>query len=713
MGKRNRQPPWNVYEAVLLIEAYLKVVEKKMTRKEAVKKVSIQLRNRAKNEGLVIDDTFRNENGINMRFGELEYLFSGGDTGLKNTSALFRDMVKLYHKDNSRYCMLLEEATSMDGISSREYEQFEKWMKLNASKVDFDKISGMFEIIEEFCLKINVLEKPLFETKDIVTIKRVRRTVLQNKIFKIKCKKHYNNSVTAIEWYFAYVYDLQKNNEITDEDEQPPEKENKGRRMSSSFESDFRTWLLKAGMSEKTCRSYISALHTAERFAQENNIEGVCFTNTSFEVALESISKLMNDEGFKRLNQEQHNRFSGSFQKLKGFISYVTNGECDIASNEPDAKSENERNNDSDISSINNEIEQLLLENRDGITKEEVISVFADYSTRQIKILLETCHAVRVLKKYYHRDNIFDYEEMAEVLLEVLNKQFEQNGNYTSSLQLYNEAKIRLDDFFFYNGAFDSKVEIYDFAVHLFSQEKYRGNSFVFLNNMHIWKEEPDYPKNFHGLMIKYAREHNNTFTRDDAVDYFKWIGSATPAQTFSYVIFNTGSKTFLQYDENNFVLAEVLEINSHFLACLKTQISNLLEEEDYIAFGEIDDFFYTTLPKLPTYVHWSPLLLEDILRIYNLEYFTVEAGKDNDKKTIPAALIKKNSPYVSFEDVVWMEVAKEFFLPKEFSASDFRDFLLKKGFIRGSEKMFNVHKTVAGDIRFFWTNDNSKVTIN
>ena len=43
----------------------------------------------------------------------------------------------------------------------------------------------------------------------------------------------------------------------------------------------------------------------------------------------------------------------------------------------------------------------------------------------------------------------------------------------------------------------------------------------------------------------------------------------------------------------------------------------------------------------------------------------------------------------------------------------EFRDFLLDKGFIRGFEKMWSVHKTVKGDIRFFWTNDYTKVTIN
>ena len=70
-------------------------------------------------------------------------------------------------------------------------------------------------------------------------------------------------------------------------------------------------------------------------------------------------------------------------------------------------------------------------------------------------------------------------------------------------------------------------------------------------------------------------------------------------------------------------------------------------------------------------------------------------------------------SIYKSFADVVWAEASKEYTLPMELSASEFRDFLLNKGFIRGAEKMWNVHKTVAGDIRFFWTSNSSKVTIN
>ena len=118
------------------------------------------------------------------------------------------------------------------------------------------------------------------------------------------------------------------------------------------------------------------------------------------------------------------------------------------------------------------------------------------------------------------------------------------------------------------------------------------------------------------------------------------------------------------------------------------------------------------TLPTLPDSIIWSALLLEDILRVHDVGFTTIEAGQDNDKKTLPAALVRKNSTYKSFGDVVWSEVARTFSLPKEFTSTEFRDFLLNKGFIRGSEKMWSVHKTVAGDIRFYWTEQYGKVTI-
>ena len=90
-----RQPPWDKYEAALLVEAYWKIQEDHSQKKSIVSVLSSSLRARA---GFEIDDTFRNENGINMRLGEIDYLFSAGKRGLKNTSDLFREIVSLYKK---------------------------------------------------------------------------------------------------------------------------------------------------------------------------------------------------------------------------------------------------------------------------------------------------------------------------------------------------------------------------------------------------------------------------------------------------------------------------------------------------------------------------------------------------------------------------------------------------------------------------------------
>lgn len=95
-----RQPNWDKYETALLIEAYWSIKADHSKKRSIVATLSSSLRKRASFE---IDDTFRNENGINMRLGELDYLFSEGDIGLKNTSDLFREMVNLYLNDRSEY----------------------------------------------------------------------------------------------------------------------------------------------------------------------------------------------------------------------------------------------------------------------------------------------------------------------------------------------------------------------------------------------------------------------------------------------------------------------------------------------------------------------------------------------------------------------------------------------------------------------------------
>ncbi len=77
-----------------------------------------------------------------------------------------------------------------------------------SEKVSPSQLSGLyfcFSEIENFCLKVKVLHKPLFETTDFETIKKVRQTIEQNKIFRVTHKRQYNKILIACRQYYLYI----------------------------------------------------------------------------------------------------------------------------------------------------------------------------------------------------------------------------------------------------------------------------------------------------------------------------------------------------------------------------------------------------------------------------------------------------------------------------------------------------------------------------
>lgn len=58
--------PWDKYEAIILLEAWLQV-KAGVPKLQMVNLVSYQLRTNALNQGIEIDDIFRNTNGISFQ----------------------------------------------------------------------------------------------------------------------------------------------------------------------------------------------------------------------------------------------------------------------------------------------------------------------------------------------------------------------------------------------------------------------------------------------------------------------------------------------------------------------------------------------------------------------------------------------------------------------------------------------------------------------
>ena len=348
---------------------------------------------------------------------------------------------------------------------------------------------------------------------------------------------------------------------------------------------------------------------------------------------------------------------------------------------------------------------------------QNVADAFPETSKSKIIQALINCHSVKIADKYFSRNSVFDYDKMAEEMLQILLNQFKTQGDYTSAKLLYTEARSRLDDFLFYNSVFDSSVAIYDLARHLFEQELYQGYHFLFVDAIHIWKEMPDYPMNIQGLTQKYAREHGHTFSRQEIYDYYNWISNnKNSASTFGIMYYDSGHTAFLQYDLDKFVSVEALNITKAVLQTIDACIDNLLrdtnESRDYISAGEISEFFYTTLPPLGIAISWSQYLLEGVLSLHDSAYMVIRPTDDKDIKTHFAAIVRKNSSFKTLGDIVWNEMNQEFQLPQEFTAIQFRQFLVQQGLIDSDNKMSG-QKMVAGDLRFYWTDNNQKVTVS
>lgn len=98
-----KQKPWDQFEAIILLEAVIQIHEGHIDRKKAIIDVSTALRTKARNEGLIVDDIFRNEAGITFQMYSMESAYLGYTVMKKPPTKLFSKVVRLRAIDRERY----------------------------------------------------------------------------------------------------------------------------------------------------------------------------------------------------------------------------------------------------------------------------------------------------------------------------------------------------------------------------------------------------------------------------------------------------------------------------------------------------------------------------------------------------------------------------------------------------------------------------------
>lgn len=210
----DRQKPWELHEAVVLLDGLLDIQINNLPRAEVIDRVSHDLRMMAINQGYDIDEVFRNRNGITFQIKSMESAYVGY-TVMKPASKLFAETVALYRNFPSEYKKIRKEARAM--VDGNNEKKFMNYLASQVSPTLIAEFSSYYADIEAFCLRLNILAKSLFDTTDFETIKRVQKTIEQNKIFRITRKRNYEKIVIACRYYYVYVRDgLYRNDESPD-----------------------------------------------------------------------------------------------------------------------------------------------------------------------------------------------------------------------------------------------------------------------------------------------------------------------------------------------------------------------------------------------------------------------------------------------------------------------------------------------------------------
>lgn len=210
MPTGNRQPKWDIYEAVILLDGYLVHQQGNLPKAQIIKRISAELRQMALNRGIEIDDVYRNENGISYQIQSMDSAFKGEKVYVPATK-LFDDVVELYRTNHEGYLRILEEAKNMIAAKQNNKDSFLTWVASVLPPQRCKWVEENILKIEHLAVVSKMISGSIFEVTDSDTLVAIYKAAGKNKLFQIKNRKiiKYIN-----EDFMAYVEFCSSNPEI-------------------------------------------------------------------------------------------------------------------------------------------------------------------------------------------------------------------------------------------------------------------------------------------------------------------------------------------------------------------------------------------------------------------------------------------------------------------------------------------------------------------
>jgi len=203
MALSSKQPRWDIYETVILLEGYLETLQGIQSKSQIIKRISADLRRMAVNRGVEIDDVYRNENGVSYQIQSMDSAFKGQKVYVPATK-LFTDAVALYRTDNKGYQKILGEAKGMITVKKNSREAFLAWAKSAFSAQRCKWLEENILKMERFAVAAKMISGSIFDVTDTAELEAVYRASCKNKLFQIRHRKFVKNINEDFKEYIKY-----------------------------------------------------------------------------------------------------------------------------------------------------------------------------------------------------------------------------------------------------------------------------------------------------------------------------------------------------------------------------------------------------------------------------------------------------------------------------------------------------------------------------
>lgn len=677
--------PWSQSEAVLLVDAYFVIENGTISRKLAVQLISEELRKRATLLKMEIDAVFRNTNGINMRFYEIQYIVSNGETGMKNTSKLFIETVK-QHSDSiadfqSEYQVALVEIYGNNASAFKQWIDHSRYC--SAAKV----IEYSLRILDTFGNAEGFIKESFCNITDLTMIENLGQTICNNVAFKKYKSQGYDQELLFAS-YTDYLNEKQ--------DEEGSELVAGTITDKGTKAKNFSKWLIDVmKLSTATARGYSSAINTATPYAQEFcGLTGSIYDVDDVEALESLLSRMMDDDRFIEINYQSHNRFRGAFDR---YLQYSK-------SQDPNQVLDNYETKDSDGSF--DQIEDFVREaDVDGITASALSSKTGKSIWLVNKYLRAQPYAIEIPGNVYvHADNVIDLLENKTKIQKIIENQFGKFCGYTNDEVLMDAAVISLG-MFLNDNCIDIPAKIYGIARYLF------GKDYYFAGDKHIWKTEPKYSETNVGVLLGFISSNGGRASKTQCSEYLQKVKLASG--NINGLLSMTTNKDVFFYGNEEYVLAENIIENDSWVSLVKKQVDRLFKSSPYVIPREINDNWFELLPPLYGGLNWNLALLQDLIKKYMPDYRLITANENQGLETIRAGIVPEDSVIGNFADLVYARLIEDSTLtmPVRLQKENLRQMLIEYKMIQGNELIYTLPKALDG-AKYAWNDDGESVLI-